>query len=336
VAEASEVFLRTKGVDAAVEMVRARRGGHFDPAVVEAVERGPATLFHGIEEHSVEELLELDPLQRPPMTDAELDVALAAVGDFCDLRCGYFAGHSQGTADLVSSACELLSVPATEAMLARRAALVHDVGRFGVSATVWDRPGPLPSGDRERMRMHTYYVERIFSRPEPLRRVGHLAATHHERPDGSGYHRGHGGASLSLAARVLAAADAYHAMTQRRPHRPARTGADAAREVRAEADGGRFDPVATDAVLSAAGQAGGRARAGGPAGLTAREGDVLALLAQGLANKAIARELQISPKTIGNHVERIYMKLGVTNRAAATMRAVQHGLLGTGPAPLGS
>ncbi len=336
VAEACEVLHRTGGADAAVGVVRARRGGHFDPSVVDALEHHHEELFDGVDQHTVDELLEADPLQRPPLTNEELDVVLAAVGDFCDLRCGYFAGHSRGTAELVSAACELLSVPATEATLARRAALVHDVGRFGVSATVWDRPGPLTSGDRERMRMHTYYVERIFSRPEPLRRVGHLAATHHERPDGSGYHRGYGGATLSLPARVLAAADAFHAMTQRRPHRPALTEADAARELRTEAEEGRLDPVATDAVLSAAGQAGGRARAGGPAGLTAREGDVLALLAQGLANKAIARELRISPKTIGNHVERIYMKLGVTNRAAATMRAVHHGLVGSGPAPLGS
>ena len=334
VAEACEVLQRSAGVDEAVGVVRERRGGHFDPSVVEAVERHPTELFDGIDEHTVDELLEADPLHRPPLTHGELDVVLAAVGDFCDLRCTYFAGHSRGTAELVSAACELLSVPATEAVLARRAALVHDVGRFGVSATVWDRPGPLASADQERMRMHAYYVERIFSRPPPLRNVGVLAATHHERMDGSGYHRGLGGTTLSLPARVLAAADAYHAMTQRRPHRPALTDADAARELRKQADEGRFDPTATDAVLSAAGQAGGRTRAGGPAGLTAREGDVLALLAQGLANKAIARHLRISPKTTGNHVERIYAKLGVTNRAAATMRAVQHGLVGTGPAPM--
>ncbi len=335
VAEACEVLNRTEGVDKAVELLRARRGGHFDPSVVEAVEHDPRTLFDGIDDDTVDELLEADPAERPPLTDEELDVVLAAVGDFCDLRCGYFAGHSRGTAELVSAACALLGVAPAEATLARRAALVHDVGRFGVPANVWDRPGPLSSGDRERMRMHTYYVERIFRRPEPLRRVGDLAATHHERPDGSGYHRSLGGTTLSLPARVLAAADAYHAMMQRRPHRPARTETDAARELRKEADQGRLDPVATDAVLASAGQATGRTRAGGPAGLTAREGDVLALLAQGLPNKAIARELDISPKTISNHVERIYMKLGVTNRAAATMRALHQGLVSTGPTPGG-
>jgi DNA-binding CsgD family transcriptional regulator len=195
-----------------------------------------------------------------------------------------------------------------------------------VPGSVWDKAGSLTSSDRERMRMHVYYVERIFNRPEPLRRIGLLAATHHERMDGSGYHRGVGATMLSVPARVLAAADAYHAMTQPRPHRAAITDGDAARELRREADEGRLDPVATDAVLSAVGHAGSRSRAGGPAGLTARETDVLGLLARGLPNKGIARELGISPKTVGNRVERIYTKLGVSNRAAAAMRAMQHGV----------
>ena len=136
---------------------------------------------------------------------------------------------------------------------------------------------------------------------------------------------------LSTPARVLAAADAYHAMTQPRPHRDAMTEGDAARELRREADEGRLDHPATDAVLAAAGHAGSRSRAGRPAGLTAREGDVLGLLAQGLPNKGIARQLGISPKTVGNHIERIYTKLGVSNRAGAAMRAMQHGVVGSTP-----
>ena len=151
--------------------------------------------------------------------------------------------------------------------------------------------------------------------------------------DGSGYHRGVAGTMLSRPARVLAAADVYHAMTQPRPHRGAMTDGDAARELRREADQGRLDHAATDAVLESAGHAGSRSRAGGPAGLTARESDVLGLLAHGLPNKGIARQLGISLKTVGNHVERIYSKLGVSNRAAAAMRAMQHGLMGSTPAP---
>jgi len=130
---------------------------------------------------------------------------------------------------------------------------------------------------------------------------------------------------------LLAAADAYHAMTQSRPHRSALTAADAARQLRFDAQHGRLDPVATDAVLAAAGHPTSRPQTGAPSGLTGREAEVLALLTQGLPNKSIARQLQISPKTVSNHVEHIYAKLGVSNRAGAAMLAMQQGLAGSGP-----
>ncbi len=331
VAEACEVFHRRAGVDEAVTMVQSRSGTHFDPAIAAVVGQHPKELFEGLDDDTVDHVLDAEPTERPPLTDDGLDAVLEAIGDFCDLRCPYFAGHSRGTAELVAGATALLQLPPTERTLARRAALVHDVGRFGVPATVWDKAGPLTSRDRERMRMHVYYVERIFHRPEPLRRIGLLAATHHERMDGSGYHRAVGGTMLSTPARVLAAADAYQAMIEPRPHRGPLSDAEAARQLRREADAGRLDPTATDAVLVTAGHAAGRSRAGGAAGLTARESDVLGLLAQGLPNKGIALRLGISPKTVGNHVERIYTKLGVTNRAGAAMRAMQHGLVGSTP-----
>ena len=329
VAEACEVFHRMGGVATAVEMVQARAGRHFDPEVARAVTADPEPLFDGLDVDTVDALLDLEPGDRRALTEDELDGALEAIGDFCDLRCPYFAGHSRGTADLAAQAVRSLHLSEGDVTLTRRAALVHDVGRFGVPGTVWDKPGPFTRTEQERMRMHVYYVERVFSQPDPLRRIGLLAATHHERVDASGYHRGVGGAMLSVPARVLAAADAFHAMTQPRPHREARAPEEAGRELRADADRGTLDPAAVDAVLAAAGQATDRRRGGGPAGLTSREGDVLGLLAQGFANKEIARRLTISPKTVGNHIERIYTKLGVTNRASAAMRAMQHGLVGT-------
>jgi HD-GYP domain-containing protein (c-di-GMP phosphodiesterase class II) len=331
IANACEVIHRSAGVEQAVEVVRARSGTHFDPEIVAALRRDPEALFEGLDEDTVDEVLDAEPVQRPSLTDDELDNALEAIGDFCDLRCPYFAGHAVGTAQLAVGAAALMQMPAADAALTRRAALIHDVGRFGVPGSVWDKRGPLNAREHERMRMHVYYVERIFSRPEPLRRIGLLAATHHERTDGSGYHRGVGGAILSSPARVLAAADAYHAMTQDRPHRSALSETAAARQLRLEAGQGRMDPVATEAVLTAAGHAAHRSRAGAPAGLTARESEVLGLLSRGLANKSIARRLRISPKTVGNHVEHIYAKLGVSNRASAAMLAMQHGLVGAVP-----
>ena len=333
IAEACEVFERTAGVDVAVDMVRARSGTHFDPEIAKVAATDPASLFDGISDNTVDEIVAAEPIERANLTDDELDSALEAIGDFCDLRCSFFAGHARGTATLTAAAAELLHMPSTQARLAYRAALVHDVGRFGVDASVWAHSGPLSATQRERMRLHVYFVERIFDRPQPLRRIGLLAATHHERMDGSGYHRGVGAAMLSSQARLLAVADAYHAMRQPRPYREALTEADARRRLQAEAAQGRLDSLSVDAVLSAAGQRTTRVHTEGPLALTARETEVLALLAQGLPNKSVAKRLGISPKTVSNHLERVYTKLGVTNRAGATMAAMQYGLVGPVSAP---
>jgi HD-GYP domain-containing protein (c-di-GMP phosphodiesterase class II) len=326
VAEACEVFHRTAGTAAALDIVRSRSGTHFDPEIAAAVSTNPEPLFTDLDRDTVEEVLATEPIERGTLNDDELDEALGAIGDFCDLRCPDFASHARTTADLVRGAADLMQLPAPEARLAYRAALVHDVGRFGVPGSVWAKPGPLTAGEQERARLHVYYVERIFSRPEPLRRIGLLAATHHERMDGSGYHRGVGAAMLSPQARVLAVADSYSAMRQSRPYRASLSEAAAARELRAEVGERRLDPAAVDAVLGAAGHRVNRAQMGGPAGLTPRESEVLALLTQGLPNKSIARQLDISPKTVSNHVEHIYSKLDVTNRTGAAMYAMQYGI----------
>ena len=331
VAEACEVFERTAGVDAAVDVVRSRSGTHFDPEIAKLVSTDPDSLFDNLDHDPVDEFLAADPTDRGSLTDDDLDRALEAIGDFCDLRCDFFAGHARGTADLVRGAAETMNLSSADADLAYRAALVHDVGRFGVPGSLWAKPGPLTANEMERLRLHVYYVERIFNRPEPLRRIGLLAATHHERMDASGYHRAVGGTMLSTGARILAAADAYNAMRQPRPYRSALSEASARSELRADATAGRLDPIATDAVLVAAGHPASRSRAGGPAGLTTRENDVLALLAQGMPNKGIARELGISPKTVSNHVEHVYSKLGVSNRTGAAMYAMQYGIVGSGP-----
>jgi HD-GYP domain-containing protein (c-di-GMP phosphodiesterase class II) len=198
-----------------------------------------------------------------------------------------------------------------------------------VTGPILSKPGPLSGTDRERMRMHVYYVERIFSRPEPLQRVGLVASMHHERMDGSGYHRAASGSVITSPCRILAAADAYHAMLQPRPYRAAHTPEAAAAQMNADVAAGRLDPVATQAVLETAGHRRSSSRSGGSAGLTARECEVLALLAVGLPNKAIARGLGISTKTVGNHVEHIYTKLGVGNRAGAALLAMEYGIVGS-------
>ena len=117
-------------------------------------------------------------------------------------------------------------------------------------------------------------------------------------------------------------------MLEPRPHRPARTADEAAAEVRAEVHAGRLDGEAVEAILGVAGHR--TARIEGPGGLTRREVEVLKLIARGASNKDVAAQLVISPKTAGSHIEHIYAKLGVSNRAEAGLFAVQHGLLPEG------
>jgi DNA-binding CsgD family transcriptional regulator len=168
----------------------------------------------------------------------------------------------------------------------------------------------------------------VLARPPALARIGSVAALIHERLDGSGYHRGLAGAAIPATARVLAAADAFRAMTEPRSHRPALTVKQAIAELRDDVRGGRLASDAVDAVLSAAGAPRPRRRTG-PAGLTPREVEVLALIARGASTRQVARRLGIAPKTAGTHVERIYLKTGATTRSTATLFAVQHGLLGS-------
>ena len=125
---------------------------------------------------------------------------------------------------------------------------------------------------------------------------------------------------------MLGAADAYQAMREPRPYRPPLPADVAAAELRAEVRAGRLDVDAVDAVLGAAGHR-ISGRRSGPAGLTPREVEVLRLLARGLSNKQIAAQLVITPKTVGNHVEHIYAKIGASSRAGAGLFAMQHGLL---------
>src|SRR5918997_932399 len=155
-------------------------------------------------------------------------------------------------AELAAGAARRIGLPESDL---RRAGWLHDVGRVGVSSVVWEKPGPLTHAEREQVRLHPYYTERILARPASLAALGRLAASHHERLDGSGYHRRVGAAALSTGERLLAAADAYSTLVESRPHRPAMDADRAAGELRASARAGRLDAELVEAVLATAGHA---------------------------------------------------------------------------------
>jgi HD-GYP domain-containing protein (c-di-GMP phosphodiesterase class II) len=260
------------------------------------------------------------------LSAAELDEALTAIARFVDLKSPFSLGHAQAVATLARDAAACLGLPAGERTVLYRAGLTAGFGRLGVSNAIWDKPGPLTVAEWERVRLAPQLAERMLRQSPPLAPVAALAGKQRERLDGSGYPAGLAGDAIPPAARILAAADSYQAMLEPRPHRPARSASEAAAELRGDARAGRLDPEAVAAVLAAAGHRVAR-RGANVAGLTAREIDVLRLAVRGLSNKQIAASLVVAPKTIGNHIEHIYTKIGVSNRAGAALFAMRNGLL---------
>jgi HD-GYP domain-containing protein (c-di-GMP phosphodiesterase class II) len=326
-ADVLEVYHRADGLDGAIGAARERRGTEFDPSLADLFVEHAAEVCEGLDaETTWETIIALEPELERRLSDDELASALEAIADFTDLKSPYTLGHSRSVAELAGAAARGLGLLDRDAETVRRAGLVHDLGRLGVSNAIWDKRGPLTRAELERIRLHPYLTQRMLAFCDALAPLGALAVHHHERLDGSGYPHGVRGDALPPAARLLAAADTYCAKTEPRPHRDAGSGEEAASLLRGEVRSGRLDGDAVDAVLRAAGHRVSRRREG-PAGLTPRELEVLRLLARGLSTKEIAERLVITRKTAANHVEHIYAKAGISNRAQASLFAVQHGLM---------
>src|SRR6266851_5669866 len=257
-----------------------------------------------------------------------LDPNLArGFADVVDLKSPFFHGHSSGVARLAEEAGRHMGRPDPELDALSLAGLLHDLGRVGVPTNLWEKPGPLSMGEWERVRLHPYHTERILVRSAVLSPRARLATLHHERLDGSGYHRGVKAGEIDVPARILAAADVCHALTEERPHRPAMTMSESGAELERMAATGRLDREAVAAVCEAAGAPRPRTRSQYPAGLSDREVEVLRLLARGETKKQIAARLHVAASTAHTHVVHIYEKTGVTSRAAVALFAMEHDLL---------
>jgi HD-GYP domain-containing protein (c-di-GMP phosphodiesterase class II) len=322
------------GPEFAAQVVRRRAGGAFDPAVAVPLADAAAELLAPDADASVwEETLACEPGPRLTLEGEAIDRALGAMGDFADLASPYLVGHSAGVANLAAAAARWCGLEHADLVKVRRGGLVHDLGRVAVPVRVWQKAASLTPDDWERVRLHAYHSERVLARSPFLAALAPVASFHHERLDGSGYHRGTAAADITPPARLLATADAYHAMTEPRPHRAALSSGQAVEALGREAGAGRLDRDAVAAVLEVAGQRVPRIER--PAGLTEREAEVIALLARGLQTKQVARRLGISVKTADHHIQNAYAKIGVSTRAAAALFAMQHGLTAWGELPIG-
>jgi HD-GYP domain-containing protein (c-di-GMP phosphodiesterase class II) len=325
IADTLEVLHRERGIDGAKAGLANLGGVLLDPSLVESCSAIAQDLIDAVDGDSSWGAIVALPPNRT-LTDRELDDALELLADYADLKSPWFSGHSRGVASLAEGAARHAGLPEPDATSLRRAALLHDIGRNGVPNTIWDKAGPLTDDERERVRLHSYYTGRVLHRAGRLATLAQIGSAAHERANGGGYPRAIAGETIPALGRILECADVYVAMCEDRPHRPAPGKDAAAQELRRAARAGELDGTAVDAVLAAAGHV-VRSRPSAPAGLTPREVEVLELAARGATTKQVASRLGITPKTAGNHIERIYTKIGVSSRAEAALFAMQNGLL---------
>jgi response regulator RpfG family c-di-GMP phosphodiesterase/DNA-binding CsgD family transcriptional regulator len=326
----AQTYHQVGGVDVADAVVRQRSGTEFDPELARLWLQNSHDLLRTLPRESVwDQALGAEPEPHRRVGPSHLDEVGGALADFVDLASPFTRGHSMHVARLAEAAALNAGLNAHEVATVRRAAQVHDLGMVSVPNRVWTKRGPLNPAEWERVRLHTYHSQRILSLAGPLRASASVAGLHHERLDGSGYHRGLPANAMPLTARVLAVAEIYQSMSEDRAWRPALKPEEATRQLRAEVAAGRLDARAVDAVLIAAGQPRPTGRSGRawPAGLTDREMDVLREITLGLANKQIAGKLHVSQATVHTHVINLYGKIGVNTRAGATLYAFEHDLI---------
>jgi putative nucleotidyltransferase with HDIG domain len=224
-AQTAEVFFGVGGPRAALDVAAERRGTWFDPALVDALhstrrDRDFWSSLGGLEPHRVIGVFEPeDRVQRAD--DERLDRVAEAFAMIVDAKSPYTGRHSVGVARISVSIGDVLGYGANELRDLRRAALLHDIGKLGVSNLILDKPGKLDPAEWVQMRRHPALTVKILERVAAFRDLAATAGAHHERLDGSGYHLGLTGDALSRDARILAVADVFEALTADRPYRGA-------------------------------------------------------------------------------------------------------------------
>jgi HD-GYP domain-containing protein (c-di-GMP phosphodiesterase class II) len=320
------LFALQAGTDEAVEQVRRRAGTYLDPHLVDVLTEHATDILGDIDRiDAYDEVLACEPDPVRLVDEAQVEAVARTFGNLADLKSPWLQGHSAAVADLAAAAVQELGLD-EHVQPVRVAGHLHDLGRVGVSSRIWDKAGPLSASERDQAHLHAYHGERILARVPALAQVAELVGQHHERCDGSGYHRGLRSGQLSMPSRVLAAADELRSLVEERPYRAGLPLAQARSRLEAEAREGRLDPDAVAAVLRAAGLSVGTRRPR-PAKLTERQVEVLRLVAGGLSNREIAERLVISARTAEHHVQDVYARIGVSSRAGAALFAMEHGLL---------
>ncbi len=326
-----EAIDRIISSDSAIEAARDRRDRTYDPALADLfATEGEVWLDRLGKCEPWDEVLALEPEPRRTLSGEALDDALTVAADFIDLKSPFMRGHSRRCSALAADAARVLGLDEETVTQLRRAALVHDFGTTAVPNSIWDKAGALTRTEFDRVELHPMLTEQMLRRSPALAALNPVASAHHEKCDGSGYHKRLPSGAANLAACVLAATEVYAGMTADRADRPAHSPEDAAAEMRRLESSGVLETRASRAVLVAAGHGEAKPltspRVEHPGGLSDREVEVLRLATLGLTTRQIADRLFISPKTADHHIQHIYTKIGVSTRAAAALWSMQNGV----------
>lgn len=224
-AQVADVFHSAAGPLAALQEVERRAGSWFEPALVDAL-RDLASSDVFWQRLAAPDLaravLELEPGQfAVPLDDDYLDEVAQAFGQVADAKSPYTAGHSARVALYADLVAEALGLSVERRRWLRRGALLHDVGKLGVSNAILDKPGRLDAREWQAVQAHALHTEAILSRIGAFAELARVAAAHHERLDGTGYPRGMAADAISLETRIITVADVFDAITAARPYRDA-------------------------------------------------------------------------------------------------------------------
>ncbi|MBY0572213.1 MAG: HD-GYP domain-containing protein [Undibacterium sp.] len=224
-AQVIDVFHTADGAPAAMAEVEQRAGQWFDPDLVSAFERisQQAIFWETLASPELmSAVLQLEPKSHEvPLDDDYLDDIAAAFGQVVDSKSPYTSGHSARVALYTDMIAEAMGLEPERRRWLKRGALLHDVGKLGVSNSVLDKAGKLDISEWDEVKKHAGYTETILARIGAFSELAKVAGAHHERLDGGGYPRGLRGDEISLETRIITTADIFDAITAERPYRGA-------------------------------------------------------------------------------------------------------------------
>jgi HD-GYP domain-containing protein (c-di-GMP phosphodiesterase class II) len=225
IAQVADIFNASGGMEAALKEVRERSGTWFEPFLASAFERAAANpaFWRVLASRGLQQtIIELAPEQGGESVDEDyLDEVAAAFAQVVDSKSPFTSGHSDRVALFTDMIAEELGLAADKRRFLKRAALLHDLGKLGVSNQILDKPGKLTDEEWQSVRRHPGQSRMILSRISAFQELARIAGDHHERPDGKGYPRGIAGDEISLETRIVTAADIFDALTAERPYRAA-------------------------------------------------------------------------------------------------------------------